>query len=114
MTDRNTSASLLVEACCIALAISGHFCENPDEWLSSHEIRLREIEKIGRDSLLRAKDDISAREAAERCATLVCNRCATGDMKEYQADPSPAFWHEAELCKASEIWLFAYTLNKSL
>jgi hypothetical protein len=41
-------AELLYEACIVALAISGRFSDNPDEWLRGHEARLRELEKIAK------------------------------------------------------------------
>lgn len=62
-------AELLEEATSLALVISGHFCENPDEWLRGHEKRLRELEQIARSrvSPLATDDGIPA---ADRPAVL--------------------------------------------
>lgn len=36
-------------------------------------------------------------------AQAVCPKCAAGDVPEFQADPAPDYWHEAERCRASRI-----------
>jgi hypothetical protein len=40
----------LDDACNIALAVSGHFSEHPDEWLRGLENRLRELQQKARAS----------------------------------------------------------------
>ena len=44
-----------------------------------------------------------------KTAQLICPECSKHDP-EFQADPTPTFWHEAEECKANKIHLNIRTI----
>lgn len=48
------------------------------------------------------------------CAAAICPKCEVGEVPEYQGDPTPMYWHGAEECEASKIFLkfFTYIFKK--
>lgn len=49
----------------------------------------------------RASD--SRREALSDAAKATCEKCARGEAVEFQADPTPMYWHRAVECDAAPI-----------
>ena len=79
-------AELLADACNIALAISGHFSENPDEWLRAHEKRLRELEKIARRA---APPHGAANKPCPRCGVNEGDLCGDYNHAEQRCNNMP-------------------------